>query len=208
MECQLRIDWHRHDPPGTILSPSGDIDNRLKTLFDALRMPQNDTEIPEGAAHHGIFLCLLEDDSLITKLSVDTSQILGQGQFGPNDVELTLHVAVKAPLPHERQYRVVVPLTARSNDEAVVRENLRQTHGVLSTRNAGRAHRPGSGARSRVCRPGVVQSAGAVFRVGRRFAAVLFIVGRRPRGPWEDHRAAGPNGPVYSVCKAGLQDTH
>src|SRR4051794_22140635 len=32
LECQLVIDWHRHDPPGTILSPNGDVDNRLKTL--------------------------------------------------------------------------------------------------------------------------------------------------------------------------------
>lgn len=75
MECQLQIDWHRHDPPGTILSPNGDIDNRLKTLFDALRMPQNDSEIPADAINDGVFFCLLEDDSLITKLSVNTSQI-------------------------------------------------------------------------------------------------------------------------------------
>ena len=42
---------------------------------------------------------MLEDDSLIAKLSVDTSQILGQGQFGPNDVELTLHVMVRPRKP-------------------------------------------------------------------------------------------------------------
>lgn len=109
MECQLRIDWHRHDPPGTILSPSGDIDNRLKTLFDALRMPQNDTEVPENAAHDGVFFCLLEDDSLITKLSVDTSQILGQGQFGPNDVELTLHVMVRPRYPMNANVEMLFP---------------------------------------------------------------------------------------------------
>ena len=109
MECQLRIDWHRHDPPGTILSPSGDIDNRLKTLFDALRMPQNASEIPEDAAHDGVFFCLLEDDSLITKLSVDTSQILGQGQFGPNDVELTLHVMVRPRYPMNANVEMLFP---------------------------------------------------------------------------------------------------
>jgi hypothetical protein len=109
MECELQIDWHRHDPPGTILSPNGDIDNRLKTLFDALRMPQNDTEIPSDTSHDGVFFCLLEDDSLITKLSVNTSQILGQGQFGPNDVELTLHVTVRPRYPMNANIEMLFP---------------------------------------------------------------------------------------------------
>lgn len=109
MECHLQIDWHRHDPPGTILSPNGDIDNRLKTLFDALRMPQNETEIPADATHDGVFFCLLEDDSLITKLSVNTSQVLGHGQFGPNDVELTLHVTVRPRYPMNANIEMLFP---------------------------------------------------------------------------------------------------
>jgi hypothetical protein len=99
LECQLVIDWHRHDPPGTILSPNGDVDNRLKTLFDAMRIPQNASELPAGETHTGPFFCLLEDDSLITKLSVDTSQILGSAMFGANDVELTIHVTVRPRYP-------------------------------------------------------------------------------------------------------------
>ena len=78
MECHLAVTWHRHDPPGTILSETGDIGNRLKTLFDSLRMPHNPSELPPALKHPGVFFCLLEDDSLITKLSVDTSQILGK----------------------------------------------------------------------------------------------------------------------------------
>ncbi len=35
-------------PPGYIIGQGGDIDNRLKTLFDSLRMPKNYEEIPNG----------------------------------------------------------------------------------------------------------------------------------------------------------------
>lgn len=110
MECHLAIDWHRHDPPGTILSESGDIDNRLKTLFDALRMPQHESELPVGCKHRGgPFFCLLEDDSLITRLSVNTSQILGKGQYGPNDVELTLNVTVRPRYPMHANVEMLFP---------------------------------------------------------------------------------------------------
>ena len=88
----------------------GDIDNRLKTLFDSLRMPQHDSELPPGCKHRGgPFFCLLEDDSLITKLTVNTSQILGKGQFGPNDVELTLHVTVRPRYPMNANIDLLFP---------------------------------------------------------------------------------------------------
>ena len=37
----------RPEVPGAIITQGGDIDNRLKTLFDALRMPQNENELPK-----------------------------------------------------------------------------------------------------------------------------------------------------------------
>jgi hypothetical protein len=39
----------RADIPGKVVQ-SGDIDNRLKTLFDALRMPASDLEMAECAS--------------------------------------------------------------------------------------------------------------------------------------------------------------
>ena len=68
----------RSDIPG---SPgfAGDIDNRVKTLLDALRMPSTDREIPSEASpeqHEDPFFCLLEDDSLVSQLSVEMDQLL------------------------------------------------------------------------------------------------------------------------------------
>ena len=63
------------DAPGSIVLNKGDIDNRLKTLLDALRVPQNIQEIPKGdspAIDENFFYCLLEDDKLITKITVAT----------------------------------------------------------------------------------------------------------------------------------------
>lgn len=58
---------------GSIVVNGGDVDNRLKTLFDALRSPQAESEIPiaDGFSQYedGMF-CLLEDDKLIGGLAV------------------------------------------------------------------------------------------------------------------------------------------
>jgi hypothetical protein len=42
--CSIHILFLRPDRPGSIIK-SGDIDNRLKTLFDAFRIPQNNDEL-------------------------------------------------------------------------------------------------------------------------------------------------------------------
>lgn len=96
--ARLSIVMLRPEPPGSIITAGGDIDNRLKTLFDALRMPKATSEIPSGDAPQSgedPFFCLLEDDNLIVKVSVDTDRWLD-----PNarltDVHLLLHVTTKA----------------------------------------------------------------------------------------------------------------
>jgi hypothetical protein len=43
--CSLDILFLRRDPPGALIRSGGDIDNRVKVLFDALRMPRNDKEV-------------------------------------------------------------------------------------------------------------------------------------------------------------------
>lgn len=69
------------EAPGSLISQGGDIDNRLKTLLDALRMPKVEAEIPEPKPKKSKFdvnpfFCVLEDDALITKVSVDTERLL------------------------------------------------------------------------------------------------------------------------------------
>jgi hypothetical protein len=102
LTADLKITLLRPTAPGNIIQHGGDIDNRLKTLFDALRCPAVD-EVPE-AERPGIhelaqnpnncFRCLLEDDALISSLSVRTDRLLDvdPGEH-PNEVVLIIHVS-------------------------------------------------------------------------------------------------------------------
>jgi hypothetical protein len=77
--AKLQILFLRPEPPGNLVTQGGDIDNRLKTLFDALRMPRTTDELPLNdmpQEDENPFFCLLEDDSLITEISVSTDMLL------------------------------------------------------------------------------------------------------------------------------------
>ncbi len=77
--AELDIILFRVQPPGEIIHTGGDIDNRLKTLFDGLRRPTNQLELPDGVVpgpDETPFYCLLDDDSLITSVNVTTRQNL------------------------------------------------------------------------------------------------------------------------------------
>ena len=77
--CELEIFMVRPESPGAIITQGGDIDNRLKTLFDALRIPHNINELPKGVSPETSetpFFCLLQDDLLISAVSVKTDRLL------------------------------------------------------------------------------------------------------------------------------------
>lgn len=100
--CHLTIDFLRRDDPGGIFL-GGDIDNRLKTLLDALRMPQCDQEILSSMHGKGEYLyCLLEDDSLVTKVTIDTQRLHTTKPDGePTDyAELLVKASIKVLRPH------------------------------------------------------------------------------------------------------------
>jgi hypothetical protein len=91
--ASIAITMLRPEPPGKILTQAGDIDNRLKTLFDALKMPSL-AELPPGAApetNEEPFFCLLQDDNLITKLAVETDRLLDSSAES-SEVVLLLHI--------------------------------------------------------------------------------------------------------------------
>ena len=94
--ADLDITFLRPEEPGSIVTKGGDIDNRIKTLLDGLRMPKSANEIPsDDNPHDGEdpFFCLLEDDSLVTHLSVTTDRLL---EFNnPNEVVLLINVTVR-----------------------------------------------------------------------------------------------------------------
>ena len=59
-----------------------DIDNRVKTLMDGLRCPQNEHEIGANTPTDiGPIYTLLDDDHLVTKLTVNTSHLLAHDMF-------------------------------------------------------------------------------------------------------------------------------
>jgi hypothetical protein len=101
--CGVDVLFLRPDHPGGLIR-SGDIDNRLKTLFDALRMPQVG-ELGNWAMpteEEDPFFCLLENDDLITQLSVETDTLLQPirpERPNANDARLTITVRLRpAPL--------------------------------------------------------------------------------------------------------------
>ena len=100
LACGLDILFMRPSMPGEIMK-SGDIDGRLKTLFDALRMPipkaelgGYDVPLPDETP----FDVLLEDDKLITHVSVTTDVLLqptGRSPSLVNDARLVIAVTIK-----------------------------------------------------------------------------------------------------------------
>lgn len=93
--AELEILLLRPQEPGKLLGHGGDLDNRLKTLLDALRLPTVD-EIPKGdtpGADENPFHCLLEDDALVSKLSVTSDRLLGA--VPKNHVDIIMHVRTR-----------------------------------------------------------------------------------------------------------------
>lgn len=96
--AELKITLLRPEPPGSIITQAGDIDNRLKTLFDALKVPAEPTAIPAGdlpKEGEDPFYCLLEDDNLITNVQVETDRLLEETKSS-SEVVLLIHITTKA----------------------------------------------------------------------------------------------------------------
>lgn len=98
LACALDILFLRRDMPGVpLIHSGGDIDNRLKVLFDALRVPENCSELTgaiKDADEEPYFFCLLEDDALITEVTVTTDTLLTPFQSG-NETDVCLIIKAK-----------------------------------------------------------------------------------------------------------------
>jgi hypothetical protein len=77
LRCKLDMLFLRPEEPRYIIQ-SGDLNARMKTIFDALRIPT--TEQEGGSSPPGPdetpFYCLLEDDTLISDVAIRTDQLL------------------------------------------------------------------------------------------------------------------------------------
>jgi hypothetical protein len=81
LKCGLKVDLLVNHQPGSVLSKQGDLDNRLKTLFDGLRVPTVTQEIKQFKTREQLeaddYICLLQDDVLITSLQIEVQRYLG-----------------------------------------------------------------------------------------------------------------------------------
>lgn len=79
LQCALDITFLRQQAPGQLIGDGGDIDNRLKTLLDALSVPppSQHEHFRHVALNPGrAIFCLLQDDSLVTRMGVETDRLL------------------------------------------------------------------------------------------------------------------------------------
>lgn len=95
LQCSLGVLFLREGPPGTLTN--GDLDNRLKTLLDALRMPTcNELQNVEGPGEEeNPFFCLLEDDKFITSLSVESDSLLSSEIDQRNYAKVIIEVNIQ-----------------------------------------------------------------------------------------------------------------
>jgi hypothetical protein len=96
--ASLEIVMLRPEPEGRIFIGSGDIDNRLKTLLDALKVPNETAALPDNvppSSDETPFFCLLEDDSLITNVDIQTAHWLEPDVQDSDEVVLLLRVRTK-----------------------------------------------------------------------------------------------------------------
>jgi hypothetical protein len=102
--CDLEILFLRKEEPGSLVMPGGDLDNRIKTLFDGLRMPKADEMCFNSEPIDDPFCCLLEDDALITDFRVRTGQLFSGLSNSQCQVRLVVDVTVK--VTHVRPYNL------------------------------------------------------------------------------------------------------
>jgi hypothetical protein len=75
--CSVDVLFLRREPKTGIVQ-TGDLDNRIKLLFDALSIPR-ENEFPDSVdpiKEPTPFFCLLSDDSLITQFRVTADRLL------------------------------------------------------------------------------------------------------------------------------------
>ncbi len=96
LACELDITLLRQQAPGQLVGDGGDLDNRLKTLFDALRMPSTNEARQAKIQVNGTtpIYCLLQDDKLIGRVNVETDRLL-RTTTDPRDLVAIIQVQVR-----------------------------------------------------------------------------------------------------------------
>jgi hypothetical protein len=102
LHCGLKVLFLRQEQSGKIYQ-GGDLDGRIKTLVDALAMPQHQEQAnghPQSITKTDPMYCVMEDDSLISGFNFESERLLAAGNMVPIDfVKLTIEVDVRVRRP-------------------------------------------------------------------------------------------------------------
>ena len=93
LHCGLNIRFLRNEPPGRVYQ-GGDLDGRIKTLIDALAMPQHAEQIIKDGEGATIF-CLMEDDATVSGVQVESERLLAHNNQGASYVEALIEIDVR-----------------------------------------------------------------------------------------------------------------
>jgi hypothetical protein len=95
LACSMEIQFLRKEDPGELVFQGGDLDGRIKTLFDALRKPSISEAAGMPSEHEPLY-CLLESDTLISGFDVTTDRLLTATTEKANEVHLIIDVTIRA----------------------------------------------------------------------------------------------------------------
>ncbi len=90
--CELKVLILRPEAPGSVIH-SGDLDNRIKTVLDALRLPHSSREIDPSTSDGEPIFCLLQDDAMVERLEVCADTLLRPAE--KNDVHVVIEVSLR-----------------------------------------------------------------------------------------------------------------
>lgn len=96
LHCGLKVLFLRQEDKGRVYQ-GGDLDGRLKTLLDALSIPQHSEQVlGKESTEAQPILCLMEDDSMISSLDIQSERLLVGGNNPKDYVRLVIEVDVRA----------------------------------------------------------------------------------------------------------------
>jgi len=95
LHCGLDILFLRQEQPGKVYQ-GGDLDGRIKTIVDSLTMPQHLEQVIEKTTTKAAPLyCLMEDDSLVSGVHVESERLLTDQNHPKDYVKLVIEVDVR-----------------------------------------------------------------------------------------------------------------
>jgi hypothetical protein len=95
LACAVDVLFLRHEEPFSLMQQGGDLDGRLKTLFDGLKMPNPKDEYKGLTPTADPLYVVLEDDALISDFSIKSGRLLGRSAKKKHEVRLTVDITVK-----------------------------------------------------------------------------------------------------------------